>query len=229
MIEIGDGITPEWTNLEPMMHGRMDANAVVLPDGNIMVLGSANMMTPELLITEDPDPHKWEWMELADMTVNREYHSTALLMHSGKVWVGGSRVPTMVSGEFEKDMERRIEIYTPYYMQNATDLANRPVIDSWDDEIAYNNRFDLALSSAKNIDSFVLIGLPSVTHAFNMNQRNISLSFETKDNVNYLITAPLNGNIAPPGIYMLFAVRVKSDSVSGEVKVPSVAVNIKIS
>lgn len=228
MIEIGDKGISNWSTLTSMTRNRKNANAIVLPDGNIMVLGSANVSTPELLITEDSDPANWTWMDLANMQVNREYHSTALLLHNGKVWVGGSRVPTLASGEFEKDMERRIEIYTPYYLQNATDAANRPVISSFDEDISYNSRFELSLASAKNIDSFVLIGLSSVTHAFNMNQRNVSLSFETSDNVNYLIETPVNGNIAPPGIYMLFAVQVKSDSVSGEVKVPSVAVNVKI-
>lgn len=48
-------------------------------------------------------------------------------------------------------------------------------------------------------------------------------------NINFTITAPQNSNIAPPGIYMLFAVQVKADSVSGEVKVPSAAVNVKLS
>ncbi len=42
-------------------------------------------------------------------------------------------------------------------------------------------------------------------------------------------TAPLNEYIAPPGYYMLFVMKDVSESISGESKIPSNAVFIKLS
>ena len=43
----------------------------------------------------------------------------------------------------------------------------------------------------------------AVTHAFDMDQRLVGLSF-TASGSSLMVTAPPNGNIAPPGYYMLF-------------------------
>lgn len=43
----------------------------------------------------------------------------------------------------------------------------------------------------------------TVTHAFGMDQREVELSF-TAQSGSLTVTAPPNGNIAPPGYYMLF-------------------------
>jgi hypothetical protein len=50
-----------------------------------------------------------------------------------------------------------------------------------------------------------LVRLGSVTHTFNANQRLVSLAF-TESGGSVTITAPDNGNLAPPGHYMLFIV-----------------------
>ncbi len=44
----------------------------------------------------------------------------------------------------------------------------------------------------------------------------------------YLVTAPANSNIAPPGYYMFFVIRDSSESTSGLSKIPSKAVFIKL-
>jgi hypothetical protein len=65
----------------------------------------------------------------------------------------------------------------------------------------------------------VLIPQPSVTHAFNENPGYIPLNFaQTAGGLT--VTAPANGNLAPPGNYMLFAL-----SSNG---VPSVASWVRI-
>src|SRR5260370_7756018 len=43
----------------------------------------------------------------------------------------------------------------------------------------------------------------TVTHAFGMDKREVELSF-TAQSGSLTVTAPPNGNIAPPGYYMLF-------------------------
>src|SRR5262249_61963164 len=49
----------------------------------------------------------------------------------------------------------------------------------------------------------VLVRNGNVTHAFGMDQRLVQLSF-TPSSGGLTVTAPPNGNIAPPGYYMLF-------------------------
>jgi hypothetical protein len=49
--------------------------------------------------------------------------------------------------------------------------------------------------------SFIAIG--SVTHAFDMNQRFMWLTF-SKTGTGLTVQAPTNRNLAPPGYYMLF-------------------------
>jgi Domain of unknown function (DUF1929) len=50
------------------------------------------------------------------------------------------------------------------------------------------------------------VGIGSVTHAFNMNQRYVPLTIVSQDDSSLTITAPDNANLAPPGYYLLFAI-----------------------
>jgi hypothetical protein len=50
-----------------------------------------------------------------------------------------------------------------------------------------------------------LIALASVTHAFDQNQRLVTLGF-TRGTGSLTVTAPRNNNVAPPGYYQLFLV-----------------------
>ena len=60
----------------------------------------------------------------------------------------------------------------------------------------------------------------ATTHAFDMDQRYVGLSFTAGSGV-LTVTGPPNGNIAPPGYYMLFLVN--------SVGVPSVASMVQVS
>ena len=56
---------------------------------------------------------------------------------------------------------------------------------------------------AANILHVVLVRNGTVTHSFGMDQREVEMSF-TAGSGALTVTAPPNGNIAPPGYYMLF-------------------------
>jgi len=58
-------------------------------------------------------------------------------------------------------------------------------------------------SRCGNISNVVLMRNGAVTHAFDMDQRYVGLSFTAGAGV-LNVTGPPNGNIAPPGYYMLF-------------------------
>ena len=60
------------------------------------------------------------------------------------------------------------------------------------------------------VSSVCLIRLAAVTHGFDQDQRRVPLVIDplsiapNPPPYSFTVTAPLNGNIAPPGYYMLF-------------------------
>ena len=73
--------------------------------------------------------------------------------------------------------------------------------------------------SGFEIASVVLVRPGATTHSFNTDQRMVALVY-TPTAVGITLTAPPNGNIAPPGYYMLFIVDTAG--------VPSVAAFVKV-
>jgi len=71
------------------------------------------------------------------------------------------------------------------------------------DVIHYGAAFHITTPDAANIRKVVLIRPGAVTHSFDMEQRVVELAFSV-DNGRLTPTAPLNGNFAPPGYYMVF-------------------------
>lgn len=91
--------------------------------------------------------------------------------------------------------------------------------------VRYGTNFRVILSNGSEIDAaaihkVTLIRLGSATHGLNMDQRYMKLYSVVFDPLTLTVTAPLNGNIAPPGYYMLFLI---SDD-----GVPSVAKIVKL-
>jgi hypothetical protein len=225
IISIGNNLNPQWidTNAD-MHHMRHDSpNFLLLADGTPVVFGGDNTNYPEKLNYSDPNPQNWTWTEIdAEATVPRKYHSTALLLPDGRVWTAGSRLFNPNRNEYEDDMERRIEFYSPGYLFDGS----RPSIENVPSIINYGTQFDLSYSdlSIPEIDSVVLISLPSVTHCFDANQKFIYLDFFSLGLPGTVtVSPPANANIAQPGPYMLFILKAKSQSISGTNRIPSIA------
>jgi hypothetical protein len=88
--------------------------------------------------------------------------------------------------------------------------------------IGYNSvPFKVQTPDALNIRSVVLVKPGSDTHAFDMEQRLVGLTFTATAGV-LTVNAPPNSNIAPPGYYMLFVLK-------GEPGVPSAATFVQVS
>jgi PKD repeat protein len=107
-----------------------------------------------------------------------------------------------------------IEIYSPSYLFDANDRpneANRPVITGVSAPVlGYSASFNVSYTSSSPIGSAVLMRPGSVTHAFDMDQRMVGLCGAAPQppcgpgSGTLSVTTPPNGNIAPPGYYMLF-------------------------
>src|SRR4030095_691091 len=86
--------------------------------------------------------------------------------------------------------------------------------------IGYGTPFQVRTPDAANITSVVLMKTGTVTHAFDMDQRMVGLTFTVGSGV-LDVTGPPSGNIAPPGYYMLFLLNSTG--------VPSVAQFVQLS
>ena len=125
------------------------------------------------------------------------YHSNALLLPDGTVAVVGGN-PTQ--GAYEP----HIEIYSPAYLFNVDGrAATRPSIASAPATVTYGSTFQVQTAEAADIASVVLMRPGAPTHAFDMDQRLVRVSYSVGSGVLNVI-APPNGSVAPPGYYMLF-------------------------
>jgi Domain of unknown function (DUF1929)/Chitobiase/beta-hexosaminidase C-terminal domain/PKD domain len=209
--------TPAWVKGPAMSQPRIEMNATMLPNGKILTVGGS-------LNDEDTTTASLQ-ADLYDSAANtmgsagsnafpRLYHSVSVLLPDATVWVAGGN-PTRGS------YEQHVEIYTPPYLYNSNGtLATRPSITSvTPGVIGYGTSFQVQTPDAANISSVVLMKDGAVTHAFNMDQRLVGLSFTAGSGV-LNVTGPPNGNIAPPGYYMVFLINTSG--------VPSVAKFVQI-
>lgn len=218
IIDVAAG-SPNWSPAAPMRVPRRHANAVLLPDDTVLLVGgdlSRDIDVP-VLSAETYDVATDTWRVVAPMNRRRMYHSTAVLLPDGRVWVSGTLAGPHV--------ERSIELYSPGYLFEG----DRPAITSAPDTIHYGTPFTIHTSHL--IAHIRLIRLGVATHSRDMDQRSVGLSFSQEDPTNghtWDVAAPADGNVAPPGLYMLFVLRAESESDSGQTRIPSVAKVVQI-
>ncbi len=197
--------TPAWQSGPNMSEARIEMNAVILPDGRALAVGgSVNdedtttaSLNADLLGPDPNNPGKYIFSSAGANAYPRLYHSVALLLPDATVWLAGGN-PSR--GSYVQQME----IYQPPYLFNSTGgAAIRPSITSAPSSISYGNAFTVQTPDAASINRVVLVRNGTVTHAFGMDQREVELSF-TAQSGSLTVTGPPNGNIAPPGYYMLF-------------------------
>jgi galactose oxidase-like protein/glyoxal oxidase-like protein/PKD domain-containing protein/Big-like domain-containing protein len=193
---------PRWQTTNSMSAPRIQMDAVILPTGKVLALGGSaqnNTASTASLNADLFDPATGTWSPAGTMNLPRMYHSVALLLPDGTVWSAGSN-PNQGS------YEQRMEIYRPGYLFNASGgAAARPSITGAPGAVGYGGSFAVTTPNAANIASVALIRNGANTHAFDMDQRMVSLAF-TRGSGSLTVTAPPNANIAPPGYYMLFIV-----------------------
>jgi hypothetical protein len=128
------------------------------------------------------------------------YHSTALLLPDGRVLRGGK------DGQFQRDpykyFEHRLEAFSPPYLFSGS----RPEISSAPPSGHYGQDITIGCPTAGDIARAALIRCGAVTHGFHMDQRYVGLEIDGTTANALTVKLPPNGNLAPPGSYMLFLV-----------------------
>ncbi|WPB55468.1 discoidin domain-containing protein [Xylophilus sp. GOD-11R] len=204
----------------PMQYARAFHNSVVLPNGEVMVVGGQSYPVPfsdntSVLRAELWNPVTETFTTLAPMTSPRNYHSVALLLPDARVISTGSGL----CGQGCQANHPDYQIYTPHYLLNADGSpATRPVITAAPASALYGTTMQVTLDSP--VVSFALVRMSSTTHTVNNDQRRLSLRFERGDANVYTLSVPTNPGWAIPGLYMLFALNDQG--------VPSVAKVVSI-
>jgi hypothetical protein len=109
------------------------------------------------------------------------------------------------------------EIFSPPYMF----AGDRPAIRTAPEKLGYRETFRIVVDrDADAIKSVVLVRNPSLTHLVDADQRTVTLPVISRDGRVLEIAAPPNGNVAPPGPYMLFANGRVGDSIVPSKSVP---------
>ncbi len=197
--------SPAWQQTASMAFPRSYLNLTILPDGTVLATGGSTTTDKANFAAAVYEAELWSpvtksWTTMSRMRTPRLYHSTALLLPDATVLAAGGGRENGRSQPDPKD-EPNAEIFSPPYLFKGP----RPTISSAPSIIQFGTAFAVATPDATRIASVSLIALSTVTHAFNENQRFVPLAFDQASN-SLNVHAPANGNLAPPGPYMLFLV-----------------------
>jgi hypothetical protein len=206
-VSTGDLAEPRWYS-----------TGVVLPTGQVLAFSGANrdeVVGPgtgfPVTDAELFDPHTQTWTPLANGHDARTYHNTAALLPDGRVLVGGhAPISTLygtnqtLPGGFSPNDGRdpSFEIYSPPYMF----WGPRPKITKLSaDDLGYGSSVAVHTDvPATTIESVALVRNTSITHLVDGDQRTVDLPIIKAAGHTLVVATPPNGNVAPPGPYMLF-------------------------
>lgn len=209
-------LTPRWSHpaTVPGADTRINVNAVLLPDGNVCVVGGtsdpAAPCAHYLAATN-------QWRTLARANYRKQYHSVAVLLPSGKVlatggsnYGGGSNV---------------LEVFSPPYLFTPTGLpAARPTITTAPATVAGGSHagFHIECPQAASIRKVVLVRPMAVTHQTDSEQRVVHCTFHVHGTDIHAKTPHGHDDpgLLPLGYYMLFVINDRG--------VPSVAEFVRV-
>lgn len=166
--------------------------------------------TPGAGSTTSPTPERFvngEWEELPDHDHPRGYHSVAVLLRDGSVWVAGQDEDSECGQTTYTHGGDQVEIYRPWYFDEdrpeiTSPTGSPPLIDRED---PFNVTY--TLGQGRSFGYVVVIALSSVTHSTNFSQRYVILnSNDHPTSPNTRVVTPPPAAFAPPGPYMLVVV-----------------------
>ena len=201
--------TAPFSFLAPIPEPRVHMNGVLLPDGTILGVGGnsySKTLRPDL-DAQLYNPATNTWTQMASQTLNRTYHSTAVLLPDGRVLSAGDNNPGGGGN--------MLEVYSPPYLFKGTRPATPRVAST---TLSYGHTFTITTDGTAT--RAVLMAPSAVTHALDMHQRHVELAI-TATAGGLTATAPANANLAQPGWFMLF--------VLNSANVPSVATWVYLS
>ncbi len=198
-----NGPSPIITPTNPMTYVRSMQNSVVLPNGEVLVIGGnssgiqfsddGTVLEPEIW-----NPQTEQWRVLAPHDKPRNYHSIAMLLKDGRVLSAGGGL----CGECPTNHQNG-EIYSPPYLFDATGApAARPSITSGNPNALPGDT--ISLTGSDDIVKFNMLRLVAITHHHSTDQRMVPVDSIKTGVGTYDLTLNDNPNVLVPGYYWIF-------------------------
>ena len=205
IIDISDSFNPKIIKKESMHYPRANADATILPTGDVFVNGGTAVyqrsqddtyfsnFTPEIYLSNDDI-----WKKMAKSNFRRNYHSSSLLLPDGRIFVAGGDV-------------WNAQFYYPPYLfskdsNGKTILAKRPKIKNLKKIINNRKKQIMLVDNSSDIEKISIISTGSTTHAQASELKYLSLDF-TKTNKNEIeFSIPEDKNTITDGTYLIFIV-----------------------
>jgi galactose oxidase len=213
--------TTSVTPINPMWYPRAFSNAIVLPDGNVFIVGGQSYAVPFSDANSSMVPEMWyastsEFVMMATGPTPRNYHSVGLLMPDGTIFSGGGGLcgSNCTTNHFDG------QFYSPPYLFLADGVtkATRPVVASISSSaVRVGDSFTVVMESA--VSTFAMVRMGTSTHTVNTDQRRVPLTPEVSG-LSYTLTLPSSPGVMLPGYWMMFALDSND--------VPSLAKNMLI-
>src|SRR5438105_5808506 len=196
---------------------RWYSTGVLLPTGQVMAFSGADrdeVVDPgsgfPVKQAELYDPATGTWSPMAVASHGRTYHNTAALLPDGRILVGGhAPIPngygsmmTTPGGFSNGFRDPSFEIFSPPYLF----WGPRPTITRAPHLVRYGSTITIGTPDASGIDRVVLVRNTAITHLTDGDQREVVLKVLSRRGHSLTVAAPPDGDVAPPGPYMLFIV-----------------------
>ncbi|GAA5802423.1 glyoxal oxidase N-terminus-domain-containing protein [Helicostylum pulchrum] len=204
---------PTW-EMDTFIHKRVMPDGVFGTDGSIIWVNGCQRgyagykdanhdptFDPLIYHPEKPIGSRWQ-QGLANTDIARMYHSVALTLPDGRIWIAGSNSVDPPDIYAKYPTEYRVEYYSPPYLFKSN---TRPKISHVPRIVTYDTQFNILLhlqETEKDTDKIQVAMLrPGFsTHSMHMSQRYVFLQFEVSEDFQAVtITSPPNPNIFPPG------------------------------
>jgi len=210
LIDFSNSFKPIFQELKSMKFARGNADATIMPDGNIFINGGSSsnsdlefsVFTPEIY---NPNTQVSKIMDKAYM--RRNYHSVSLLLKDGRILTAGGDV-------------WNAEIFYPPYLftkdvNNNTVLAKRPEIVSLKKEVKRGEKININVKG--DVSKVSLISTGSTTHSQGSESKFRNIKFKKISESKIEIKLDDNPNNIQNGNYLLFVLDSKGTPSEGEI------------
>lgn len=184
------------SDVPDMSYGRSYHDLTTLPDGSVLATGGSSGLENAAFFRR---AERWVagegWTPLASASLNRGYHSSAVLLPDATVVKMGSTRPAQTKGEI---------FYPPYLFNTDGSPRKRPVIESVS-RSSTDGRSDVlvSVSGGEKISQVALIRLGSTTHQTPMGDAFVAPKF-TQNGQSLVINITDNVALMPAGRYWVF-------------------------
>ena len=213
------GDAPVTTEIDDLGGARNFSNMLLLPTGEVMILGGGSATGVNALGDLYKDVVIWnpETNEIREQdaeALGRLYHSTAILLPDATILSLGGGAP----GPFKNTNG---EIYRPEYLFNDDGTpADRLVILDAPDKVGQRETFEITVDDPTDVARVTMVKNGSVTHTLNMETRFEDIAYTTRADGTLVLDPPDNANVFTPGAWMIF--------VFNEAGVPSHAATVMV-